>query len=241
VGVMRKVSRLFAGFAFALLACNSHGAVVTYGPSTYASFADSPFRGLDFSFFHLETLSPGPNAPGVGSHGSATTRTFGGLAVDGNANSFGDLHPVIFLSFFATANTPLPTHVGLVWTQGGFPRDPSIGPGDIGVLFLDTGRRIIAELEAPIPPGHAGSPGIFFGASDPDGIGGLLMFTPTLSTFGINIDHLQYGRLATRDGATLPEPATLVLAAAALLAMAGMRRPALRSGGAKSGDGRSAA
>jgi hypothetical protein len=220
---LRRVWRWIAGLALAWFAGCSVASVVTYGPSSYASFADSPLRDLDFSFFHLETLSPGPNAPGVGSHGSATTVSFGGLAVDGNANSFGAFHPVIFLEFFATATTPLPTHVGLVWTRGGFPLAPDAAPGDIGVLFLAPGLGVIAELSTPIPTTHEGSPGIFFGASDPEGIGGLLMFTPTRSTFGINIDHLQYGRLAT-SAAVVPEPGTILLSAVALLALAATRR-----------------
>jgi hypothetical protein len=65
---MNKVNRALStkrSIALALGAFIS-GVAVLLGPSAYSSFADSPFAGGSFSFFHLETFEDHLlNAPGV--------------------------------------------------------------------------------------------------------------------------------------------------------------------------------
>jgi hypothetical protein len=55
--------------AFALLtgfATPAHAGPILYGPTPYLQSADSPFNGVAFSYFHLETFEDGLfNTPGV--------------------------------------------------------------------------------------------------------------------------------------------------------------------------------
>ena len=141
------VGRLTLALALAvgLLFAGPAGAAILSGPSPYLCFdtatapagcggADSPYKALSFSYFHLETFEDGLlNVPGVSaSAGGVTSVVFGpaihdsvdaddgvidgsGLAGDSFFNSGG----FAGITFSAGVLGSLPTHAGLVWTDGG--------------------------------------------------------------------------------------------------------------------------
>ena len=107
-----------------------------FGPTPYLQASDSPFTGLSFSYFFLENFEDhNLNTPGAtGLTGGPTSIVFGpGVhdsvdaddgAIDGsglNGDSWFNSGASTGFSFDATAlGGLLPTHVGLVWTDGPF-------------------------------------------------------------------------------------------------------------------------
>jgi hypothetical protein len=97
-----------------------------FGPiKPYESFNDSPFKGLPFSYFHLETFEEDAlTAPGVtASAGTVVGPGFEVDSVDGggyNGHSFfsADGAAGIKFTFDATVLGYLPTHAAIAWTDG---------------------------------------------------------------------------------------------------------------------------
>lgn len=122
----------------AALSCISYAPAQTFlGPTPYLQFADSPWFGVTFDYFHLETVEDNLfNAPGATlATGIVTSSGFGLSSLvdsvdedDGSVNgtngfggTFGDSlfsASTITISFSAGVLGSLPTHAGLVWTDG---------------------------------------------------------------------------------------------------------------------------
>jgi hypothetical protein len=194
------------------------------GPSEYLCFdtdattatgdcenKDSPFANLNFlGFFHVEDFQDGAlNTPGVSETGANSVEPDifpPGLtdsvdeddgAIDGSGNTGGAGRSLFSISgrggieftFDEVELGMLPTHVGIVWTDG---------RGTIDFEAFD-------DLGAPIPEctlsgDHSG--GIdFTGATDEDRFYGCVNATGISSIMisngigGIEVDHLQYGKL----------------------------------------------
>ena len=152
---------------------------VPIGPSPYLSFSgDSPFSGGSFAYFHLENFEDGLlNTPGVvsavgsvigpGAFTDSVDEDDG--AIDGNGNSgnsfsFALGSTGITFTFDSGALGSLPTHVGIVWTDGAgttsFEAFGSSGSlGTIGPVSIADGS-------------FSGTTGEdrFFGWTDPGGI-----------------------------------------------------------------------
>jgi hypothetical protein len=195
---------------------------------------DSPFVGTAFSYFHLETFEDGLlNTPGVGfSLGSGVTSTvgFGGVIntirdsvdeddglMNGSSTNpgiktgdsfFGGGLPGIQFDFSAGALGALPTHAGMVWTDGA------------GEISFEAFGADGSSLGVIGPFSHAG--GSFFGETDEDRFygaiepGGISAIKLTNTAGGIEVDHLQYGLLGDGGGpgpqpGVVPEPASLLL------------------------------
>lgn len=214
---------LFVGTA------NLRAAPILMGPSPYLQFADSPFFGGSFSYFHLENFEDHLfNTPGVtASAGGVTSVVFGPLihdsvdADDGAIDGSGLLGDSFFngcgscgvtFTFNAAVLGSLPTHVGIVWTDGaGSTTFRAFGPGN--VLLGQIGPVLIADGT------HAGTTGEdrFFGVIDPDGISSIFIRN---GSGGIEVDHLQYGLLAPEPAPVpIPEPASLALLGTRLAAV----------------------
>ena len=111
------------------------------GPSAYLNFTDSPFASMGgFSYFFLETFEDHLlNVPGVtGNAGSVVTSTFpfSGTIIDSvrddglptgpcpqasapnPCDSYFNPGGTVTITFNAGVLGGLPTHVGLVWTDG---------------------------------------------------------------------------------------------------------------------------
>ena len=192
----------------------------------YFSLADSPFNGLPFSYFHLETYEePGaPTVPGVTlSAGIVDTGSLVDSVEFGNAG-----HDIfsgcgscgITFTFDAAVLGNLPTHVGIVWTDGD-------GPNRTFKAF-DSSNALIGTIidSSPLFFSSGGDGDAanyrFFGAINSTGIKSIFVAN---DGGGIEVDDLQYGFLAPKPTA-VPEPGTfaLSLVAAGFLLATTLRR-----------------
>ncbi|MEK7446173.1 MAG: hypothetical protein AABZ70_15050 [candidate division NC10 bacterium] len=112
----------------------------------------------------------------------------------------------------------LPTHAGLVWTDGaGTISFSASGPaGPLGPCSV-VGFSGVGVPDSSILGETAEDR--FFGCSDACGISSIFISN---SIGGIELDHLQYGRLAPPTG--VPAPAALILLGSGLIALVGARR-----------------
>jgi len=188
----------------------------------YFGLAQSPFNGLPFSYFHLETFEePGaPTAPGMTASGGAVIGPgFQVDSVEGVNNgrsyfsNFG-ADGVTFAFNAASLGGNLPTDVGIVWTDGE-------GPNRTFKAF-DASNALIGTIidSSPLffPPGD-GDPANyrFFGVTDPAGISSIFIAN---DSGGIEVDDVQFGFLSP---ASVPEPSTFKLLALGILALLGYR------------------
>src|SRR5882672_11224983 len=113
------------------VACAARAGAV--GPSPYLSFDDSPFKSLNLQNFHLEDFEDHLlNVPGVsGSPGGVASVVFGPSihdsvdgddgAIDGsglNGDDWFASPALVTFTFDAQVLGGLPTHAGVVWTDG---------------------------------------------------------------------------------------------------------------------------
>jgi len=173
-----------------------------YGPTAYSRQADSPFAGLTMSYFHLEDFEDRLlNTPGVTvDTGYSTKPSYPALytdSVDGDdgildclgrdGNSWFAPSGTAGLTFTFDAGVlgALPTHAGIVWTDGlnpvTFQAYDASGAllGTIGPHNLADGNFAGGTCEDR-----------FFGISD---CGGIWKIRITSGASGIEVDHLQYG------------------------------------------------
>lgn len=136
--VRRTTLRPIVGAAITIVALGLNLRSQTLlGPTPYLSFVDSPFNALQtsggFTYFYLETFEDGLlNTPGVSANTGSVLGPGGltdsvdaddgvidGSGLTGHTWVFGS-SPVIF-TFSAATLGALPTHAGLVWTDGPHP------------------------------------------------------------------------------------------------------------------------
>ena len=218
--VMRvaKVSALIlsAVVALSLVSSVQAGPVSLYF-NPYLEASDSPIVATGMSYFYLEDFEDfALNTPGVtASAGYSTKPAWPAAATDsvdgddGSVDGFGnngnswfsmDGGTGITFTFDAGVLGGLPTHVGIVWTDGinpvTFEAFDAYGVfrGSITAFAIADGVYTGTTAED-----H------FFGISEPDGIGKILIRSGAGG--GIEVDHLQYGGTIP-----IPAPAGVVLA-----------------------------
>jgi hypothetical protein len=202
------------------------------GPSPYLQTSDSPFSGVSgFTYFYLEDFEDHLlNVPGVtASAGGVTSVVFGPSihdSVDGDDGSidgsglngddfFSSNGPGgISFTFDGDALGGLPTHAGIVWTDGA--NDIFFQAFDENGVSLGTATGSHADNNF----GGGTGEDRFYGAINADGISRIFISS---GTAGIEVDHLQYGRLGGTVSAT-PEPSSVALLATGLFSLV----PALR-------------
>ena len=177
----------------------------TVGPSPYTAQAESPFGGVDFSggYFHIEnfedellnvpgvTASAGsPFAPGgITDSVDADDGALDGSGTAGTSFFSGSGATGISFTFDASVLGSLPTHAGIVWTDGS------------GTIQFEAFDNEGASLGTIGPFSETGSPDDnfnggtaedrFFGFGDaPNGISRIFISN---TAGGIEVDHLQFG------------------------------------------------
>jgi len=178
------------------------GAAQYFAPAPYLSFADSPLSGRNPSYFYLENFEDHLlNTPGVtASAGGVTSVIFGssvhdsidaddgvidGSGLNGDSYFNGNGAAGIRFNFNATALGALPTHAGLVWTDGA------------GQVYFEAFNRngLSMGLQGPFNfPDNVNNGTTaedrFIGAYNKDGISAIRVLN---TVGGIEVDHLQYG------------------------------------------------
>lgn len=196
---------------------------------------DSPFAadynsGLFTTYFHLETFEDGLlNTPGLSADtGFVTSTSFSGPIIDsvdaddGSVNGigtgdsyFGSGPTGINFSFDASALGGLPTHVGLVWTDG---------LNNIHfVAYDENGNSLGSALGSHADSNHYGGTGEdrFYGAINSGGISRIFISN---DSGGIEVDHLQYGLMGSGGGGSAPAPAALGFLGLGLMGLGITRR-----------------
>ncbi len=202
-------SRLFAcicALAVMLAVMGTAAGATLFGPTPYLSFNDSPFKSLSFSAFWLEDFegwtyhTPGATYSGnginVGYFGDMQDSVDGD---DGVIDGFGAYmasmwawgDPGVTITFDADALGGLPTHAGVVWTDGDNPVmfEAFDGSGNsLGAI----GPVYIAD------DGYGGTTAEdrFFGVESLAGVGSIRITNG--GGEGMEIDHVQYGRAGAR-------------------------------------------
>ena len=228
---MSAIRRVAVALAAAIIAAPAAASAQMLGPTPYLQFSDSPFSGVvGFSYFWLENFEDHLfNVPGVtASAGGVVSVVFGPSihdSVDGddgvidgsglNGDDFfsGGGSTGITFTFNAAALGGLPTHAGLVWTDGTNPIFFEAFDGLGHSLGTLTGNHANNSFSGETDEDR------FYGAINAGGIGSIFIRN---GGGGIEIDHLQYGLQAAT--VVTPEPAALSLVATGLLALAAVPR-----------------
>ncbi len=214
---MSNARRLVAAIALAVApACALAQPGQAFGPTPYACFADSPFAPIfpTLDYIYVENFEDGFNTPGVSGTGQTTLPgpTTDSVDCDDGASdgsgtagrSFSGLGTLgIGFAFDQAILGRLPTHVGLVWTDGGT-------LSNITFQAFDANNQLVASttLSSAGDGALTGSTSEdrFFGASFDGGIMSVRItctLAPGGTGSGIEVDHLQFG------GAFPPAPCEL--------------------------------
>ncbi|TKJ34979.1 MAG: hypothetical protein CEE38_16085 [Planctomycetes bacterium B3_Pla] len=207
----------------ALLAVSLHAAITGtasaqtfYGPTAYLKTSDSPFDGLSFGDFYLEDFEDESlNTPGLSVNAGVLTSdspypdlidsvdeddgAVDGSGSDGESWFRSSGSAGLTFTFDAAVLGSLPTHAGIVWTDGG--GTTTFEAFDESGASLGTiGPFLIADTL------HTGETDEdrFFGVSDPAGIWKIHISN---SSGGIEVDHIQYGIDGTEEEEVdIPDP-----------------------------------
>jgi hypothetical protein len=233
---MKLLARIFIFILFVL--CLPAPTIAgLLGPTSYLCFDasvsagcgsdDSPFVGDVFSYFYLEDFEDHLlNTPGVSaSPGGVTSVVFGpsihdsvdaddgvidGSGLDGDSYFSSSGSTGITFTFDETVLGTLPTHVGIVWTDGG------------GTTFFEAfdSNGISMGTIGPVSVATSGNSGqtdedSLFGATNLEGISSIFISN---SSGGIEVDHLQYGLAA------IPVPSAVWLFGSGLIGLIGVTR-----------------
>ena len=171
------------------------------GPTPYLQFSDSPFASINFSsgYFYLEDMEDGAfNVPGVtqdfgvviGPSGltdsvDADDGVIDGSGTNGHSLFSGGGSTGITFTFHADVLGQLPTHAGVVWTDG---------LNNIHFEAFDANNNSLGQLTGS----HADDS--FSGTTAEDRFYGAINLAGGISKIhisndagGIEVDHLQYG------------------------------------------------
>lgn len=172
----------------------------TIGPQHYACASDSPFAGLEFNYFHLENfeghalLAPGVTATGGMITSALTPNIHDSVDCDDGVIDGSGLAGDSLFAFDGVAGArftfdesvlgALPTHVGIVWTDGG---------GDVTARAFALDGTLVGEVSgntADTSVNGETAEDAFYGIISLDGIKSILV---TSTAGGMELDHLQYG------------------------------------------------
>lgn len=218
------------------LLCFGGASAASVLPATpYLSFNDSPFASTQFEQFYLEDFEDGLfNAPGITGVSNRPGNTlivvapsnftdsvdaddglidgFGrmGRSLAGSNNAITEPFGYTF-TFDSQILGSLPTHVGLVWTDGGGGRTTQVEFFGLGGASLGVLSEFVGEV------GFDGrtSEDRFLGAIFSQGIESFTIRTPG-GVNNLEVDHLQYG--------IVPAPGSFAALISASVLLGGRRR-----------------
>lgn len=177
-------------------------------PISYKSFSDSPFKGVSFpAYFHFEDWEDGAlSTPGVASSSTTVSGSFGASlidsvdgddgVIDGKCSKDGGIcnanfaNGTVEYTFDAAGlGGNLPTHVGIVWTDG--------SPGCDAIFEAYDSSNVLIGTKTAAAVGDSGNVGTvdedrFFGVVHAAGVKRIVVKS---SAGGVEVDHLQYGRI----------------------------------------------
>jgi hypothetical protein len=215
---------LAAGLALAaLLGTASTAFAGVIGPILpYYGIAQSPFNGVSYSYFHLDTFESGSmTAPGVTASAGivGTGPLYDSVEGPGPAGHslFANGPTGITFTFNAGVLGGLPTDAGIVWTDGDGPNRTFKAFDQNNALIgtiIDSSGLFFSTNGDDTPSNYR-----FFGATNTGGISSIFIAN---DSGGIEVDDLQFG-LRTAS-TTVPEPLTLSLLGAGLVGAAAVRR-----------------
>ncbi|MEM7083072.1 MAG: thrombospondin type 3 repeat-containing protein [Pseudomonadota bacterium] len=178
------------------------------GPNPYFGVADSPFDGQGFNYFHLEDFEdqvldvPGVTVnepvqitsltfPTIVDSVDADDGVIDGSGSDGESLFFSSGSTGITFEFDAMLLGSLPTHAGIVWTDGA---------GNTVFEAFDAAGSMVGSIgpiaiSGPTFNGQTNEDR-FFGIEHAAGIASIRISN---SSGGIEVDHLQYGLSAGAD------------------------------------------
>lgn len=173
------------------------------GPTPYLCFSDSPFSGLSLGYFHLETFEDHLfNVPGVTANQGGVTSVVFGPSIhdsvdcdDGSIDGSGLMGDSFFgaadmrFTFHAEVLGSLPTHAGIVWTDGGGGATVIFEAFDSAGISLGT---VSGQHADNANNGETGEDR-FYGIINASGISAIRI---SHNSGGLEVDHLQYGGAA---------------------------------------------
>ena len=235
--LMTNFGKVLALALLFVLGVGTQAHATTLGPTPYSTFAaDSPFASVPFSYFFLEdfddhllnTLGVSVSPAGVvtsansGFNGSIIDQVglAGGCAAGGLSVAcdtlFGSGAAGFTFTFSSALLGALPTHAGIVWTDGDGTTSFTAFAPDSTTVVCSAGPVAIADGSFFGTTGEDR----FFGCSNPSGISKIFISN---TSGGIEVDHLQYGReRETAPG--VPEPSSLLLVGSGLVGLVVARR-----------------
>jgi hypothetical protein len=238
--IIQRYSRVFPKFTLlgavalaigAVAGFASPAAAASFGPSPYLQASDSPFGAFSFSYFYNETFEDHLlNTPGLSGTGGVTSVVFGPAihdsvdaddgVIDGSGlggDSYFSTTGSVTLNFSAGVLGALPTHAGLVWTDGGLGATITFQAFDSSAALLGT----IIGNHADFSNNGETAEDRFYGFSNSAGIARLVISN---TGGGIEIDHVQYGLLAVPGEVPLPAALPLFATGLGALGLLGWRR-----------------
>lgn len=175
----------------------SGAAAQPLGPTPYLCSSDSPFNAVSFVWFYREAFESGFQVPGVSASAGAVygpggltdsvdcdDGTIDGSGTNGHSFFFASGSVGIRFTFSAAVLGALPTHAGVVWTDGNnpirFEAFDALGVS-LGVIQGNHADGTFAGTTAEDR---------FYGFIHAAGISAILISN---GSGGIEVDHLQYG------------------------------------------------
>ena len=176
--------------------------------SPYLGASDSPYADIDFDYFHLENMEDGVNEPGLvaeggfiidGGNPNVDSVDEDDGAIDGSGSdgaSYATIrpNPDALFTFSIEVLGELPTHAGVVWTDGG--SDNTGTATSFTFQFFGENNNLLDQTTLNLGDNQLTGQTTedrFVGLVNLSGIASIRVFNNTPQNGYIELDHVQYG------------------------------------------------